>query len=39
MYDELSREAPASSIKYGRGVFKFGGEMREQALTLSVMFI
>lgn len=39
MYDKLSREVHTSSIKYDRGMFDFCGEMREQALTLSLMFI
>ncbi len=39
MYDAVSREVRASSIKYDRGMFDFCGEMREQALTLSMMFI
>lgn len=39
MYDKLSREAHGGSIKYDRGVFDFRGEMREQALTLTAVFI
>ncbi len=39
MHDKHSREVHAGSIKYDRRVFDLSGEMREQALTVSMMFI